>query len=139
MPKPRPKPVTFDQWVGQYIEGAMKRRGMRQEDLAAATGIAKTLIGRIIRGTRPVTVLEFEVIAGVVNYPAGQLLADALEEYGGMDKLLAEHAPSEVASTVDDLAKKRESRTGEIDVDEYEGRSAANVDPEHERDEPDPA
>lgn len=146
MAKKRKQPVTFDEWVGTVVDNHMNKRGLRQEDLAAQTGISLTLIGRSIRGTRPLTVTEFERIAGVVAAPdkletsAATMLQEALDEYGGMEKLLAEHAPvSHPPHTVDELERKRAEKGPRFEGEEWDersGASAANHDIEHEQPEP---
>lgn len=103
MPKKRKAPETFDEWVGKVVENAMSSKGWRQEDLARESGLPQTNVGRSIRGTRPLSVREFEILAGTLGVAAAKLLNEALDEYGGMEKLLAYHAPvSEVERTVED-------------------------------------
>lgn len=97
LPKP---PETFDEWIATVIKSQMVKRAVRQEDLAARTGIALTLVGRSLRGTRPLSVQEFETMAGVLNADPAQLLKDALDGFGGMEKLLAEVPVSEPEHTV---------------------------------------
>lgn len=146
MPKKRKEPVTFDQWVGTVVDNHMNKRGFRQEDLAEATGIALSLIGRSIRGTRSFTVTEFELVAGAVAKPgkedtqAATMIQEALTEYGGMAKLMAEHAPvSEHPHTFNEMEQKRaakEAWLAEEGWDERSERSAANHDHENEQPEP---
>jgi len=146
MPKKRKEPVTFDQWVGTVVDNHMTKRGFRQEDLTEATGIALSLIGRSIRGTRSFTVKEFEMVAGAVAKPgnentqAASMLQEALDEYGGMTKFLGEHAPvSDPSHSVSDMERKRaekEARLAEEGWDERSERSAANHDHENEQPEP---
>lgn len=103
MPKKRKAPETFNEWVGKVIENAMNSKGWRQEDLAREAGLPPTNVGRSIRGTRPLSVREFEILAGTLGVAADKLLNNALDEYGGMEKLLADHAAvSEGERTVDD-------------------------------------
>lgn len=87
---------------------------MTQKDLARAIGMADTLMGRSIRGSRPLTVKEFELIAGTLDAPAHELLDTALSRFGGMPKLLAEPAErlamSEVTHSVDVVAEKRREK-----------------------------
>lgn len=101
MPKKRKPADTFDEHVGDAIESVMNEARLTQADLAAQAGMPMTNLGRSIRGTRPLTVNEFERLAGVVEVPAHEILDTALAKFGGIEKLLDEHRPkSEASATV---------------------------------------
>lgn len=99
MPKKRKPAETFDEHVGDAIETVMNHARLTQGELAAQAGMPMTNLGRSIRGTRPLTVNEFERLAGVVDVPAHEILDTALAKFGGIEKLLGEHV-SEAPSTV---------------------------------------
>ncbi len=102
MPKKRPAPVTFDEWLGKIVENRMSNRGYTQDSLATAVGIPTTNLGRSIRGKRPLTVTELHRLAGTLSTTATSIAEEALREYGGLEKLIAAHAAmSEDALTVD--------------------------------------
>lgn len=101
MPKKRKPAETFDEHVGDAIESVMNEARMTQGDLATLAGMPMTNLGRSIRGTRPLTVNEFERLAGAVDVPAHTILDTALAKFGGIAKLLEEHQPkSEGPATV---------------------------------------
>lgn len=102
MPKKRPPSVTFDQHLGDAVAARMTSRRLTQDELAEIIGMPLSNLGRSIRGTRPLTVLELHRIAAALDTTATVLAETALAEYGGIDKLIAEHAAvSEAAPTVD--------------------------------------
>lgn len=99
MPKKRKPAETFDEHVGDAIERVMNDARLTQVELAALAGMPMTNLGRSIRGTRPLTVNEFERLAGVMNAPADVILESALTKFGGIEKLIHEtksEAPASV-------------------------------------------
>lgn len=100
MPKKRKPAETFDEHVGDAIESVMNEARLTQGELATEAGMPMTNLGRSIRGTRPLTVNEFERLAGVLETPAHRILDTALAKFGGMEKLLGEHRKSEGADNV---------------------------------------
>lgn len=99
MPPKRKHAETFDEHVGDAVESVMNQARLTQAELAALAGMPVTNLGRSIRGTRPLSVNEFERLAGVMNVPAFQIADTALAKFGGIEKLLAEHV-SEAPATV---------------------------------------
>lgn len=101
MPKKRKPAETFDEHVGDAVERVMNDARLTQVELAALAGMPMTNLGRSIRGTRPLTVNEFERLAGVMNVPADVILESALTKFGGIEKLINENQPkSEAPDTV---------------------------------------
>lgn len=101
MPPKRKHAETFDEHVGDAVESVMNQARLTQAELAALAGMPVTNLGRSIRGTRPLSVNEFERLAGVMNVPAFQIADTALAKFGGIEKLIADHQPtSEAPSTV---------------------------------------
>ena len=97
MPKKRKPAETFDEHVGDAIERVMNDARLTQAELAALAGMPSTNLGRSIRGTRPLTVNEFERLAGVMDTPAHEILDVALAKFGGMQKLIDEYMPESEA------------------------------------------
>lgn len=71
---------------------------LTQAELASLAGMPMTNLGRSIRGTRPLTVNEFERLSGAIGVPASEVLDTALAKFGGIEKLLGEHARKSEAS-----------------------------------------
>ena len=127
----------FDRALGRVIASKRVLKNVSQATLSERSGVALSLIGRIEAGTRSVSVAELEAFAEVLRVPAGEMAADALEEYGGLEKLM-----SEATGTQDDLAMKRAEKKGahepsaeEADEQYRRGEAAATVDPEMDTDE----
>lgn len=97
MPKKRKPAETFDEHVGDAVERVMNDARLTQVELAALAGMPMTNLGRSIRGTRPLTVNEFERLAGVMNVPADVILESALTKFGGIEKLIHENQPKSEA------------------------------------------
>ena len=98
MPKKRKPAETFDEHVGDAVERIMNDARLTQAELAYLAGMPMTNLGRSIRGTRPLTVNEFERLSGAIGVPANEVLDTALAKFGGIEKLLGEHAPKSEAS-----------------------------------------
>ncbi|MCC2033107.1 helix-turn-helix domain-containing protein [Microbacterium allomyrinae] len=99
MPKKRKAPETFDEHVGAAVDAQREKRRMTQDELAVKTGVRLTSLGRRLAGKIPFTVGEIEIIASVLTVKAHTIVEAALEDYGGIEKLLAT-AVSEDASNV---------------------------------------
>jgi len=142
VPKKRKQPETFDEWVGAIIDSKLTVHSWTQSQLADSIGLSLTLVGRSIRGSRALSVLEFERIASVLGEDPGDLLSDVLQGFGGLDKLLSEipKPVSEDSSSIDDLETRRLQKEAEqMSVAEIERNAiAATQDPERRTDEPDP-
>ena len=89
MPKKRKVAETYDEHLGDAVESFMHRARLTQTQLATAAGMPMTNLGRAIRGTRPLLVGELTRVAGVLNVPSQDILDDALERFGGIEKLLS--------------------------------------------------
>lgn len=117
MPKKRKQSETFDEFLGDAVESAMSGARITQAEMAELVGMALSNLGRSIRGTRPLSVNEFERIIGTVNEferaagvsetAAHVVVENALAKFGGIEKLLAGHRPdgpmSDAAPTVEPL------------------------------------
>lgn len=91
--------TTFDEYMGRVVESKRVKAELTVEELAAASGIGYTTLRRRLDGAG-FTVLELERIARVVGTPAHRLVEEALDDFGGMEKLLNESSVSEVVDTV---------------------------------------
>lgn len=131
----------FDICLGRVVKSKRVKAGLTRTTLYAATGIPEANIKRREEGRNEITTSELYRIAHAVGVMADELVEEALKDYGGMDKLLAEHM-SEASSTIpNDLQRKRadkEARFMGEGFDEEQGAIAANLDAENEEDEPSP-
>lgn len=107
---------AFTRKVVQVIRAYGELREIKtSKQLAEATGIKKWKIDRIVTYSAPVTLDELEQFAHALNVPAGQILDDAVKEYGGLEKLIADvrGAMSEGSSKIDDAGPATNSNDGE--------------------------
>jgi len=96
-------PVTdLNTLVGATLKGEYKKRGMRLEDIAKKAGIPYPTLRKKIAGQSPIFATELILICQVVGVTPERVLGDAMELYGGVDKLV-----SEVTSTTETSDKKR--------------------------------
>ncbi len=73
-------------WVGRGVVALRQRRGWRQEDLAAAANVARSIVGRIERGlTRGVTV---DALAAVAEAVGARLSIRLVWQGEDLDRLL---------------------------------------------------
>ena len=87
---PHKKFQAFDTALGRVIADTRKHRKLSQEQLANRIGMPLSLLKRVEKGTRSVSVSELETIADVFRIPASDLAEDAVNMYGGVEKLRAE-------------------------------------------------
>lgn len=64
------------------IRGLQARRGLRQEDLAVASGVTQSQVSKILRGVRDPSISQLEAMAQALNTTIPALWADAEEEAG---------------------------------------------------------
>ncbi len=91
--------TTFDEFMGRVIESKRVKADLTVEELAAASGIGYTTLRRRLDGAG-FTVLELERVAHAVRTPAHLLVQEALNDFGGMEKLLNDGSVSDDAATV---------------------------------------
>lgn len=117
MPKKRKPSETFDEFLGDAVESAMNGARLTQAELADLVGMPLSNLGRSIRGSRPLSVSEFERLVGAINAaevearmtitPRHSLVDAALAKFGGIEKLLTEYRPhdqmSDTTATVEPL------------------------------------
>lgn len=133
-------PVTFDEHVGATVAAYLRERGKRQEDMARATHMSLTTVGRKIRGQVEFTASELTQVAAYVDSTVGEILERALSNYGGLNKLLSEvgGTPTGIRDELGGKGRSVADLTTE-DIDNYAGPMAASGDPEIGQPEPDSA
>lgn len=110
---------------------ARTKAEMSQEDIAAATGIPLTNLGRIERGARNTTVRELGYIAAAADSTPAEIATDALKAFGGsveggLDRLMSE-------------AKGKPAGAGDANLSEEELRKKYELAAQEQTDETDPA
>lgn len=102
MGRPKKKLSQFDAKLGAVVAARrLKADKMTQQDLASASGVPLSNLQRREDGTNEFTVSELERVANALDTTAASLAGEALADYGGIDKLIAEYTTSEGDATVD--------------------------------------
>lgn len=141
-------PNSFDAQLGRAVDNALSARGASRDDLWKYMGWNLTSLSRKLRGETPFLISELRIICTYlgslrpdVPVTETQIVNDALDLYGGFDKLLsdakAEFAvASQRAQARADKRRKAVSEVAPTVVDEipYIGRvdplkNAADTDP----------
>ncbi|MEW2010886.1 helix-turn-helix transcriptional regulator [Microbacterium sp. NPDC078814] len=81
----------FDVCLGRVVKSKRVKASHTRASFAEATGIPEANLKRREEGQNEITVSELERIAEVVGVSALKIVNEALEDYGGIEKLLAEH------------------------------------------------
>lgn len=84
----------FDVCLGRVVKSKRVKASHTRASFAEATGIPEANLKRREEGQNEITVSELERIAKVVGVTSLKIVEEALEDYGGIEKLIAEHAPS---------------------------------------------
>lgn len=130
-PRKKMVPTTFDEHLAVVVDSKRTKKQMSVEEFADAIGITYPTLRRRFAGA-PFTVTELYRVADVVGVPAHLLVQEALDDFGGMEKLLAEAVPtSEVISSLDDYRKKNLATVPEEEL--RRGKHAAGTDEELEQ------
>lgn len=138
MPR-KPKELSdFDACLGKVVRSKRVKAGLSREELSAVTGIPPSNLKRREAGVNEITASELKRIAAVVGVSAADMADEALKDYGGMDKLIAEHVGMSEAPVSLDAHRKRRTPADMTEEEWEEISNAANTDPEIGRDEPDP-
>lgn len=91
----------FDICLGLVVKSKRVKAGLTRAAMAEMTGIPEANLKRREEGRNEITSSELYRIADIVDVPANELVEEALKDYGGMEKLLAEHTSvSDDADTV---------------------------------------
>lgn len=133
----QPKQISeFDARLGAVVRSKRIKRDLSQADVAAATGIPLSNYQRRESGANEITVSELNRISEVVGVPAHALAQEALDDFGGMQKLIGEHVGMSEAPVSLDAHRSRRT-PADMNEEEHGGLSnAAGTDSELERDEP---
>lgn len=133
---PQKKFRAFDAALGRVVASKRIRAGLSQADLAERSGLPLTNLSRVENGNRSLTVAELETIADVVRAAAGVMAEEAVDLYGGVDKLM-----SEARGKNDDLATKRAQKAATQltpeEIERIEQKAAQRRDAETDAPEPD--
>lgn len=118
--------------VSDVLTGAYMQKRLTQEDLAERANMSIWTLQKKLRGRSPITATDLVVIANAIGVNPGETLERALSHLAEQERAKSEGIAS--------LSEHRRRKTpAEMTEEELEGeRSAANTDPEHEYDEPDP-
>ena len=92
---------SFDVCLGRVVKSKRVKAGLTRARMAEITGIAEANLKRREEGKNEITSSELYRIAAAVGVPAVSLVEEALDDYGGMDKLLDEHAPTQPSNVVE--------------------------------------
>lgn len=97
----------FDICLGRVVKSKRVKAGYTRATFSEATGIPEANLKRREEGQNEITTSELYRVASVVRVAAAALVEEALADYGGMEKLLAEHVSptpmSDAAVTVEPL------------------------------------
>lgn len=138
MPRRSAPPKTFDQHLGRVIDGALDSYGGRPA-VGEWLRLSERSVERRMRGEVPIFVSELRVIAEHINWPMEQIVQRAIDNYGGLEKLLADSAPvSEPPLSLDEERERRQKIAAQMTVEEIESpttRKVAERDDERREDE----
>lgn len=101
-----PKKISdFDVKLGEAVKHRRLHPDvkMSQTALADASGIPLSNLQRREDGSNEITVSELERIAAAIRTTPLSLVQEALNRYGGLEKLIQEHAVSEPSPSVEDI------------------------------------
>lgn len=140
MPRRSAPPRTFDQHLGRVIDGALDSYGGRPA-VGEWLRLSERSVERRMRGEVPIFVSELRVIAEHINWPMDQIVQRAIDNYGGIGKLLAESAPvSEPPLSLDEERKRRQAQAAALTTEQIEDnprvKKVAETDDERQEDEP---
>lgn len=116
---------------GDVLTGYYKRKRLNQEEVAERSGIPLVSLQKKLRGKAPITATDFVVIARAIGVEPAEVMAEVMKDVARIEQ--------ETSEGVVNLTEHRRRKTpAEMTEEEMEGeRSAANTDPDADRDEPD--
>lgn len=103
MPRPIKKISPFDVALGSVVRSKRVKKKLSQAAVAETAGIAMSNYQRREDGRNEITVSELERIAAAVGVSALSLVEEALDDYGGIDKLIAEHTAASTSDGTDNV------------------------------------
>lgn len=91
MGRPEKKVSDFDVRLGKVVRSKRVKADLTRKEMADLTGIAEANLKRRESGQNEILVSEMVRIAAAVHTPAVEIVQEALADYGGVHKLIAEH------------------------------------------------
>lgn len=138
MGRPPKKLSDFDKRLGTVVRSKRVKADLTRAQLAELTGIPEANLKRRETGANEITVSEIKRIAEALGVPAHKLVDEALEDFGGMDKLIAEHVGMSEAPVSLEAHREKKKSVADMTVDEIESmQKAATSDDDLDKDEPD--
>ena len=107
MGRPIKKQSDFDARLGMVVRSKRVKASLSRKEMAEVTGIPEANLKRREAGENEITVSELKRIAAAVHTSPDEIAEEALADFGGLHKLIAEHT--------------------ELDEDEYEVTDEDNV------------
>ena len=126
-----PEQTPISRAISDVLTGYYSRRRLTQDLVAERAEMSIFTLQKKLKGKAPITATDLVVLSAAIGVEPETVLAEAMKEVAAMSD-----APPTIEAHV---ARKRAAAadlTGK-DVDERGQPHAANVDPEHERDDPD--
>jgi transcriptional regulator with XRE-family HTH domain len=80
----------FSKAVGNVIFGRYKGKRWNQDRLSEKIGVKPGTLRRMIAGETEIGARQLQLIATVLDTTAQSILDEALSEYGGLDRLVAD-------------------------------------------------
>ena len=117
--------------VGATLKGEYKKRGMRLEDIAQTVGIPYATLRKKIAGQSPIFTSELVILCQAIGVSSERVLADAVELFGGMDRLLS--AACSIKSESEKKKKQAEARAMPTEQIEENANRADNNNNKQER------
>lgn len=136
MPK-KLKPITFESHLGAVVANYIDNKGDTRDEAASSIGVGAVTFGRHLRGHMGgITVRELVAVCHAYGGDPSEIIAAALKNFGGIEKLLAQMSPAE-ATTVDINTKRKQNEARAMTVEQIEtaDERAATTDPEMDTDE----
>lgn len=94
----QPKIISeFDVRLGAVVKSKRVKASETRASMSVKTGIPEANLKRREQGDNEITVSELERIGRVVGVPPAEMVEEALKDYGGLEKLLAEHVARQPA------------------------------------------
>lgn len=119
----------FSQALSDALTGAYKARRLKQDVVAERADMSIWTLQKKLKGRAPITATDLVVLARAIGVTPAYLLDEA-------EKLQREAMSEPPANVIQIRSKSTPGDGAQEDIDEQP--SAANFDPEHDQDEPDP-
>jgi transcriptional regulator with XRE-family HTH domain len=73
----KPEPPTLEQAIGQVLRGLRKNKGIKQIEVAVATGFAVTTLRKMEGGKQSMTIRSLDALAMFYKLPIEELIIRA--------------------------------------------------------------